>query len=78
METKPSVHGLLLDEEDDIKPFSISEVGDIKVNYISGVINQEDSLRFNRLIFRITKGFVWSMLINLDSDLHGEDHKVIS
>lgn len=78
METKPSVHGLLLDEEDDIKPFSISEVGDIKVNYISGVINQEDSLRFNRLIFRITKGFVWSMLVNLDSDLYGEDLKVIS
>lgn len=76
METKPGVQGQLLDEEDDIKPFSISEVGDMKLNYITGVINQEDGLRFKRIIFRISKGYVWSMLMDMNHDLYEDDKPV--
>lgn len=67
----------MLDEEEDIKPFSISEVGEMKLNYITGVINQEDGLRFKRIIFRISKGYVWSMLMDMSSDLYGDDHPVL-
>lgn len=77
MESKRSINGLLLDEEDDIKPFSISEVGEIKLNYITGVLNQEDELRFKRLIFRVSKGYAWSMFAVMEEEQYGEDHKVI-
>ena len=76
MESKPPIPGQAEDEHEDIKPFSISEVGEIKLNYITGVINKEDGLRFKRLIFRISKGYVWSMLIDLNSDVYGDDRLV--
>ena len=75
MESKPIVLGQL-EEEEDIKPSSISEVGEMKLNYISGVMNKEDGLRFKRLIFRISKGYVWSTLIDLDINAYGNDHSV--
>lgn len=79
METKAAVHGQLLDDEEDIKPMSINEVGggEIKVNYLSGIINQEDGLRFKRLLFRISKGFAWSMIVDIDNEIYGLDQKVI-
>ena len=49
----------------------------MKLNYITGVINQEDGLRFKRIIFRISKGYVWSMLMDMSSDLYGDDHPVL-
>ena len=34
-------------------------MGSIKINYLAGIIEKEDVLRFERLIFRISKGNVY-------------------
>ena len=75
MESRPIVPGQL-EEGEDIKPFSISEVGEMKLNCITGVLNKEDGLRFKRLIFRISKGYVWSLLMDLDINVYVVDHSV--
>jgi V-type H+-transporting ATPase subunit a len=39
---------------------------DIKFNYLAGVINKEDSLRFKRMLFRVTRGMVWTVLEDIE------------
>ena len=34
----------------------------IKINYIAGVINEEDGLRFKRILFRVSKGNIYVAL----------------
>jgi len=39
---------------------------DIKFNYLAGVINKEDSLRFKRILFRVTRGMTWTTLVDIE------------
>ncbi len=47
------MHGMGIEE---IKNISSG----VRINYITGVIQSEDSLRFKRMIFRITRGNAWT------------------
>jgi len=39
--------------------------GDIRFTYLAGVINREDSLRFRKILFRITRGMTYTALIDI-------------
>jgi len=39
--------------------------GDIRFQYLAGVINKEDSLRFRKILFRITRGMTYTALIDI-------------
>lgn len=69
-----------IDEQDDIRPLSISDVGEIKISFTAGIINKEDFLRFKRLIFRVSKGHVWSELFDMnlsDKNEENEGYKMV-
>jgi len=38
----------------------------IRFTYLAGVINKEDSLRFKRILFRMTRGMVWTTLMDIE------------
>ena len=38
----------------------------IRFTYLAGVIDKEDSLRFKRILFRVTRGMVWTTLIDIE------------
>ncbi|CAK75560.1 unnamed protein product (macronuclear) [Paramecium tetraurelia] len=64
-------------ELDDIKILQ----GSVKFNYLVGVINKEDQIRFKRIIFRITKGNAWMNTMDIESDqivdTKNDDAKII-
>ncbi|CAD8152710.1 unnamed protein product [Paramecium pentaurelia] len=64
-------------ELDDIKVLQ----GSVKFNYLVGVINKEDQIRFKRIIFRITKGNAWMNTMDIESDqivdTKNDDAKII-
>lgn len=39
---------------------------DIRFNSMAGVINKEDSLRFKRILFRVTRGMTYTQLIDIE------------
>lgn len=39
--------------------------GNIRFSYLAGVINREDSLRFKRILFRVTRGMAWTTLLDI-------------
>jgi V-type H+-transporting ATPase subunit a len=39
---------------------------DIRFQYMAGTINREDSDRFKRIIFRVTRGMTWTALIDIE------------
>jgi len=47
----------------------------ISMNHLIGVIDEVDSNRFKRMIFRVTKGNVWTDIIPINKELlnHGEE-----
>lgn len=49
--------------------------GDIRFTYLAGVINKEDSLRFRKILFRITRGMTYTALIDIarPANLLGKD-----
>jgi len=51
------------DEESKVN-FRSSE--NIKFTYLAGVINKEDSLRFKRILFRVTRGMTWTTLMDIE------------
>jgi len=39
--------------------------GNIRFSYLAGVINREDSLRFKKILFRVTRGMAWTALMDI-------------
>ncbi|KRX01228.1 hypothetical protein PPERSA_05814 [Pseudocohnilembus persalinus] len=70
---------------DDIEDYgnggiNMADLNDVQVNFgasfhhMIGVIDASESARFQRIVFRITKGNVWSDIIDIDKQLvQGED-----
>ena len=50
----------------EIKPIEISN---ISLNYMVGVIQKEDILRFKRILFRVTKGNIFSIIDEISFNL---------
>ncbi len=53
---------------DEERKFDLSLRGseNIRFTYLAGVIDKEDSLRFKRILFRMTRGMVWTTLMDID------------
>ena len=49
----------------------------ISLNYLVGVIDKDDSIRFKRIIFRVTKGNAWTDFIPFDSVAEIKDPKTV-
>lgn len=43
-----------------------------QLNYLVGVINSTDSLRFKRIIFRATKGNSWIIISNINKEVYDQ------
>jgi len=52
------------DDEETKTNFRSTE--NIRFTYLAGVINKEDSLRFKRILFRVTRGMTWTTLMDID------------
>lgn len=39
------------------------------MNHITGVIDKSDANRFKRMVFRVTKGNVWTDILDIDERL---------
>lgn len=42
--------------------------GNVSINYLAGVIDQSSALKFKRLLYRITRGTVWTIVTNIKYD----------
>jgi len=61
--------------ENDETRAEISLRGNIRFSYLAGVINREDSLRFKKILFRVTRGMAWTALMDIAKPKKAEnDH----
>jgi hypothetical protein len=64
MGSKPERFGNI---QDDFNfPSNTQTIGNIKINCIAGVINKSDANRFNRMVFRVSKGNVYTDFIDIE------------
>lgn len=47
------------------------------MNHLIGVIDESDSNRFKRMVFRVTKGNVWTDIIPINKELLHHDEEII-
>lgn len=64
-ENRKMLKNTLLFQNQDIESFDLQSLK-YKLNYYSGIIKTEESERFKRILFRISKGNAWTHVIPID------------